>query len=94
MKSISRDRPGCYLGEGFRFSPQSLRVADVTINKFAARLNRLYEQKNTAPDLGAALGEYARRWWRWVLAGLQQELTQGFGFNFTSAEAQSCETQS
>jgi hypothetical protein len=56
------------------------------------RLSRLYEQKKPAPDLGAALDEYARQWWRWVLAGLRQELTQIFGLTFTSAEAQSSET--
>jgi len=35
-----------------------------------ARLHRLYEQKKTAPDLEAVLGDYVRRWVRWIEGGL------------------------
>ena len=35
-----------------------------------ARAIRLYEQKKTAPDREAVLGDYVRRWLCWVPAGL------------------------
>jgi len=55
---------------GYRFSPDGLRVATKTVENFIVRLHRLYEQKKTAPDREAVLGEYVQRWCRWVQAGL------------------------
>jgi RNA-directed DNA polymerase len=60
---------------GYQFSPNGLSVAEKTLQNFVARLRRLYEQKKTAPDVGAALGDYVRRWWRWVFAGSQQPVS-------------------
>ena len=51
---------------GYRFTPQGLGVAPQTLQKFAQRVTRLYEQ-------GASrrrLGQYAERWQAWVGAGL------------------------
>jgi RNA-directed DNA polymerase len=55
---------------GYRFSPQGLEVAVKTIEQFIARFHRLYEQKKTAPNIEAVLGEYETRWLRWTQAGL------------------------
>jgi len=56
---------------GYRFSRQPLRLAQVTVARFKARLHRLYEQQQKAPEMGAdLLGEYVTRWRRWARAGL------------------------
>ena len=51
---------------GYHFSPQqptkSLMVANITWNKFVARVHRLYEQKKTQPNWTVLLGDYAIRW--------------------------------
>ena len=51
---------------GYAFTPARLGIAPKTFERFVERMTRLYEQ-------GAGtvrIGEYARRWWRWVRAGL------------------------
>ena len=51
---------------GYQFTPSGLAVAAKTIERFAERLTRLYER-------GAAesrIGDYVRRWQRWVTGGL------------------------
>ena len=51
---------------GYRFSAAGLAVARQTVERCAARMSQLYEQ-------GAAMsriGDYVRRWARWVRAGL------------------------
>jgi len=55
---------------GYHFSPQGLKVANITWTKFVTRLYRLYEQKKTQPEWVALLGDYVTRWWRWVQAGI------------------------
>jgi RNA-directed DNA polymerase len=55
---------------GYQFSPNGLSVAEKTLQNFVARLRRLYEQKKTAPDLEAVLGDYLRRWLCWVPVGI------------------------
>ena len=55
---------------GYHFSPQGLKVANITGTKFVTRLYRLYEQKKTQPEWVALLGDYVTRWWRWVQAGI------------------------
>ncbi len=59
---------------GYHFSPQGLRIANITWSKFVARLHRLYEQKKTQPNWTALLGDYVKHWWRWVLAGVKDSL--------------------
>ncbi len=54
---------------GYHFSRQPLSLAAKTVRNFIARLHRLYEQKKTAPDMAAVLGDYVRRWTRWAVAG-------------------------
>lgn len=51
---------------GYAFTPSRLGIAPRTFERFVERMTRLYEQ-------GAGtvrIGEYARRWGRWVRAGL------------------------
>ena len=55
---------------GYRFSREGLAVAPKTVEQFVARLTRLYEQKKTAPDFEAALGDYVRRWCGWATGGV------------------------
>ncbi len=52
---------------GYHFSPDGLRVAETTIEKFVERATRLYEQER--PDGPSALGMYVRRWVGWVGGG-------------------------
>jgi len=51
---------------GYSFSPSGLGIATKTIKNFQARITRLNEQGADA----LRIGEYARRWWRWVRAGV------------------------
>ncbi len=62
---------------GYHFSPTGLTLARQTVERCAARITRLYEQ-------GAAvscIGDYVRRWGRWVKAGLNgRPVAMGFEF--------------
>ena len=52
---------------GYRFESNGLvDVARQTVERFAARVTQLYEQGADESRIGA----YARRWWRWVQAGV------------------------
>jgi hypothetical protein len=51
---------------GYTFAPSGLGVAAKTVERFAERVSRLYEQ---GADSGR-IGEYVRRWLSWVQAGL------------------------
>ena len=51
---------------GYTFSPSGLGVAAKTLERFAARVTRLYEQGAGATRIGA----YVRHWRRWVESGL------------------------
>jgi hypothetical protein len=63
---------------GYHFSPQGLRKANITWNKFVARWHRLYEQKKHALNRNDLLDDYVRRWQRWTTAGLGNiTLTKG-----------------
>ncbi|NEP62463.1 MAG: hypothetical protein F6K31_36965 [Symploca sp. SIO2G7] len=53
---------------GYRFSPQGLAVAVVTVERFFERVRRLYEQNATA----SRIEEYARRWLIWVRSGVSR----------------------
>ncbi len=66
--------------------PHRLNTRD-TLSNSVPMLNcthRLYAQKKTAPDVEAALGDYVRRWLRWVQAALGEELTLPFCLYLTS----------
>jgi RNA-directed DNA polymerase len=57
---------------GYHFSCGPLRLAHQTIQHFAARLYRLYEQQKRAPEGALILGKYVTRWLRWTRAGLRE----------------------
>ena len=62
---------------GYHFSPSGLTVARETLDNFAARAIRLYEQE-PGESLGSSrLGEYVQRWFRWVGAGFDYPEAQG-----------------
>jgi len=51
---------------GYWFTPEGLGIASKSVERFAERVCLLYEQ-------GARenrIGEYVRRWWRWVRSGV------------------------
>ena len=53
---------------GFRYNSAGLAgVAKATSEKFAARINRLYEHGADA----VLIGQYVRRWFQWVRSGLR-----------------------
>jgi RNA-directed DNA polymerase len=53
---------------GFRYNSTGLAgVAKATSEKFAARINQLYEQGADA----VRIGQYVRRWFQWVRSGLR-----------------------
>ena len=52
---------------GYRFSSAGLGIAPQTIDRFQARMARLYEQ--SADEV--RIGQYAERWWRWVRYGVK-----------------------
>ena len=64
---------------GYHFSRAGLTVARATLENFAARAIRLYEQEQGEKDVFLRLGEYVRRWSGWVRAGLP-EGARSFGF--------------
>jgi hypothetical protein len=57
-----------------QYRRKSLGVAQKTLEHFAARLHRLYEQRKTHPDRDAIPGDYVQRWVRWVFAALTDVL--------------------
>ena len=50
---------------GYHFSPEGLSVAEKTMEKFLARVVRLYEQGQGKPFGFPLLGLYVRQWVRW-----------------------------
>ena len=55
---------------GYRLWPDRIRVAQATVERFLARVTRLYEQGRGRPLGLAPLGSYVRRWMRWTGAGV------------------------
>ncbi len=53
---------------GYEFSLDGLGIASKTVERFAARVNQLYEQGADA----VRIGDYVKRWSRWVVCGLFQ----------------------
>ncbi|MEH2000890.1 MAG: reverse transcriptase/maturase family protein [Nostoc sp.] len=54
---------------GYWFAPLGLGVAPKTVERFVERVSRLYEQ---GADF-CRIGEYVRRWWRWVRSGVRKK---------------------
>jgi RNA-directed DNA polymerase len=55
---------------GYHISPYGLSVATKTLQHFVTRSLRLYEQELREGDTSSRLGDYVRRWVRWVSAGV------------------------
>jgi RNA-directed DNA polymerase len=55
---------------GYHFRPGQLTVAAKTLEHFVARVCRLDEQEPGEVSASSRLGDYVRRWVRWVTAGL------------------------
>ncbi|MFT6949604.1 MAG: RNA-directed DNA polymerase, partial [Paraglaciecola sp.] len=60
---------------GYHFDGKQLTVAAKTVEKHVVHYRQLYEQlrkkKGTSVEMAIALGQYVKRWQRWVAAGLQ-----------------------
>jgi hypothetical protein len=56
---------------GYWFSPTGLGVANKTVERMLAKVSRLYEQG--ADD--NRVEEYVRRWWLWVISGVDGVLS-------------------
>ncbi len=55
---------------GYHFGRDGLAVARKTLKNFAERVTRLYEQERLGQVNSDLLGQYVRRWHRWVTGGL------------------------
>jgi RNA-directed DNA polymerase len=59
---------------GYHFDGKQLTVAAKTVEKHVLHYRQLYEQlrkkKATSDEMALALGQYVKRWQRWVKAGL------------------------
>ena len=55
---------------GYHFSRAGLTLARTTLENFAVRALRLYEQERGKQDSLPRLGEYVQRWSGWVSGGL------------------------
>jgi hypothetical protein len=55
---------------GYHISPYGLSVATKTLQNFVTRSLRLYKQESRVGETSSRLGEYVRRWVRWVSAGV------------------------
>jgi RNA-directed DNA polymerase len=60
---------------GYHFDGKQLTVAAKTVEKHVLHYRQLYEQlrnkKATSDEMALTLGQYVKRWQRWVTAGLQ-----------------------
>jgi hypothetical protein len=60
---------------GYYFDGKQLTVAAKTVEKHVLHYRQLYEQlsnkKATSDEMALALGQYVKRWQRWVAAVLQ-----------------------
>ncbi len=76
---------------GYHFRPGKLGVAKKTIEDFVARVHRLYEQGQEKPDGASALGDYVRRWVRWVRGGVIALQNTGKSHHLRSRLAPRCD---
>jgi RNA-directed DNA polymerase len=56
---------------GYHISRCGLRVATTILQHFVTRSLRLYEQELREGETSSRLGDYVRRWVRWVSAGVE-----------------------
>ncbi len=59
---------------GYHFGPDGLRPAKATLEKFAERATRLYEQGPEGAVVFVRLGKYVQRWSRWLRGGIPPDL--------------------
>jgi hypothetical protein len=59
---------------GYHISRDGLRLTTTTLQHFVARSFRLYEQEMRGGCTSSRLGNYVRRWMRWVRAGVAPQL--------------------
>ncbi len=57
---------------GYSFRPGHLGVAEKTVTKMNEHIVQLYEQSADS----VSIGQYVKRWWRWVQSGLKGELRE------------------
>jgi len=59
---------------GYHFDGKQLTVTAKTVEKHVVHYRQLYEQlrkkKATSDEMAIALGQYVKRWHRWVKAGI------------------------
>jgi RNA-directed DNA polymerase len=55
---------------GYHFAPGRLTLAQATVERFAERAHRLYEQDRREPCGSPRLDAYVRRWCGWTTAGM------------------------
>jgi hypothetical protein len=69
---LTQGQPPELLGflPGGIISRAGLRVATTTLQHFVTRSHRLYEQELREGGTFSQLGDYVRRWWGWVRAGV------------------------
>jgi hypothetical protein len=64
---------------GYYFDGKQLAVAAKTVEKHVLHYRQLYEQlsnkKATSDEMALALGQYVKRWQRWVKAGIAAWVT-------------------
>jgi hypothetical protein len=58
---------------GYHLAPGRLTLARATVERFAERAHRLYEQDRREPCGSPRLDAYVRRWQRWTTAGLLED---------------------
>jgi hypothetical protein len=62
---------------GYHFDGKQLTVAAKTVQKHVLHYRQLYEllrkKKATSDEMALALGQYVKRWQRWVVAGLDDK---------------------
>ena len=70
---------------GYHFTPKSLIMGKVSLQRRDARIHRLYEQGADS----VRVGEYVSRWQQWAKAGLQGQLTETEEFHNVPRQADS-----
>jgi hypothetical protein len=76
---------------GYHFDGKQLTVAAKTVEKHVLRYRQLYEQlsmkKATSDEMALALGQYVKRWQRWVKAGVGAWVTTTEPITYQRASA-------
>jgi|GEM_PF-1911616 len=64
---------------GYWFSSVGLGVVRKTVQRCLDKVSRLYEQGASV----GRIGDYVRRWWRWVRGGLRRHIAEVWFFVFS-----------